>query len=78
MSAPTAPLCDAGRCAQVMAHLARVRDGFVERQAGRLTQVIQTVLRRYGVDVTDAEVAAAVAAEIEAITGSTTIEGVAK
>jgi hypothetical protein len=75
-----APLCDAGRCAQLLAGLAEARQRMVTGQGRQLEQAFRTVLDDPGLALTAEQRAAwplAVARAVEALTGQPAIEGVA-
>lgn len=76
----TAPLCDGGRCAQILAALAAARtvEKIGDMHSGVLLRVLGGVLARHGLDVSDAVLAAEVAEEIAQLTGNapSIVEGV--
>jgi hypothetical protein len=74
----TGPVCDAGRCSQVLAAFAVVRDRATERLAGELEAALERVVERLGHDPKDPLVRAVLAEELAAlVAGPKTIEGVA-
>jgi len=63
------PLCDAGRCGQLLALIAEREAGWAD-QAGRvIAEVIERVLTEVGVDPANVAVRASVARHIRSVTG---------
>lgn len=68
---PAAPLCDAGRCAQILASLAEARsmERLGEQYGAALVDILAGVLSEYGLDPAREDVRAAVDRRIAAVTG---------